>query len=71
MMRSRTPWDWKLLILPFVALVLALILWARPAGAETVQGVTAKGTAYVCELRPPYPLLRFCFMLPADRMARR
>lgn len=56
----------KPIVLPLIAAVLALLLYARDGRTETVKGMDGKGRAYVCELRPPYPLLEFCvkFDLP-------
>lgn len=54
--RRRTPWDWRLIAWPCVALLLSLYLWARPdphparSEPETFQGVVQAGRiAYQCE----------------------
>jgi hypothetical protein len=59
--------DGILLWIIFAVLMVAL----SPVEAAPLQGVRKDGTAYVCELQPPYPLVRFCVMFPADNLARR
>lgn len=44
-----------------------VIVYMHDAKAETVRGVTKDGKAYVCELKPPYPLLQFCVMFTKER----
>lgn len=52
--------------LAIVAAVLALIVY-RPAEPASVRGVTRNGSAYVCEMNPPYPLIQFCVFFTKER----
>ena len=57
----------KPILLPILAAGLMVIVYIHDAKAETVRGVTKDGKAYVCELKPPYPLLQFCVMFTKER----
>lgn len=67
MMRIRTPWNWRLIVLPLIALALALILWARDGRGETISTKLKDGSVRLCEGKPEYPVMSFCVVLTIDR----
>jgi len=58
---------WRLSIYPIIVIPMMVYLSVRDAKAETVRGMTLEGKAYICELKPRYPLLQFCVFFPAHR----
>ena len=72
--RRRTPWDRKLILLPFLAASLALYLWARPLPApihaepvEGVQGVSRDGSAFECQLGKRPDISEACIFMSRER----
>lgn len=73
-MRSRTPWDRKLILLPFLAASLSLFLWSRPfpesfqaEPIEGFEGVTREGKAYVCQRGKRPDISEACIYLIQER----
>jgi len=79
--RERTVWDWRLKLYPFIVIPMMVYLNASPAvqqsagprtasavaGEAPVQGVNAKGAAYVQERNPKYPVIEFVMILTNER----
>ena len=59
-------------LLPFllallVAFILGVLVPTLEAHGEMVRGVTKDGKAFVCEMKPPKPLLQFCVFFTKER----
>ena len=79
--RQRTNWDWRLRVYPIIVIPMMVYLNASPAvqqsagprtasavaGEAPVQGVNAKGAAYVWERNPKYPVVEFVMILTDER----
>ncbi len=54
-------------LLPLVAAALMLGVYLKDARAEVVKGTTKNGSAFICEMKPKWPLLQFCVYLTVER----